>query len=107
MVAEMNLSDADTTAKVFHLGQDLTIADATDVQQRMLELLRSGGGDIQLDGGSLAQVDGAGIQLLAALANEAKIRGLKFAWMGASESLVSAARQLGLETLLHLPSSKS
>jgi anti-anti-sigma factor len=103
----MNDSEEKTTAQVFLLDQDLTIADATELQQRMLQLLQSGSAEILLDGSAVAQVDGAGVQLLAALANEVRLRRVKLVWTGVSESLDNAARQLGLGELLNLAAAKT
>ena len=58
--------------------------------------------DLNLDGSAVTSIDGAFLQLLAVTFNTAETNGLNIAWTGASESLVAAAKLLGLTELLRL-----
>ncbi len=78
------------------LGDSLTIADVGELRER----LRGGldlGGTLNIDAGDVEQVDAAGIQLLCAVARDARNQGLDVAWTGVSDRLAAAVRQLGLE----------
>ena len=86
---------------VFGLSEDLTIADAAAIHQSMLDVLRSAS-SVTLDGSEVEQVDGAGIQLLAAFMKEAAERQIEIRWQGVSDPLRSAAAQLGLGDFLRL-----
>jgi ABC-type transporter Mla MlaB component len=57
---------------------------------------------IEISAGELQRIDGAGIQLLVALFNQAEQQGLEITWKDTSESLMDAASLLGVNTQLHL-----
>ncbi len=82
-------------------GDSLTIADAAEWHQRLTDALKSSGA-LSFDGSDVEQVDGAGIQLLAAFVKEAATLYVAFEWCGASQVLREAAGQSGLADLLQL-----
>ncbi|HEC16551.1 MAG TPA: STAS domain-containing protein [Sedimenticola sp.] len=82
-------------------GDSLIIADVADWHQRLSDALK-GDGALMLDGGDLEQVDGAGLQLLAAFMKEAVTLHLTVEWSAASQVLCEAADQSGLAGLLRL-----
>jgi anti-anti-sigma regulatory factor len=85
----------------FDMGDSLTIAEVADSHRRLTELLASGGA-ITLDGGGIEGIDGAGLQLLAALMRDASGQGIEVNWSGASDALKAAADQVGLTDVLGL-----
>ena len=83
------------------LDSSLTIAEVAGLQGSMRSLLESAM-TLTLNGSSVEQVDGAGIQLLAAFINEAANRRIEIHWTGVSLPLRSAAVQLSLDAFLGL-----
>ena len=78
------------------LGTSLTIADVGELSER----LRAGldlGYNLKIHAADVEQMDAAGIQLLCAVARDARNQGLEVVWNGVSERLNAAVRQLGLE----------
>ncbi len=61
------------------------------------------GGALRLDGGDVAQVDTAGVQVIVAAIASARRDGVKREWLAASPPLRDAARRLGVDALLELP----
>jgi ABC-type transporter Mla MlaB component len=59
---------------------------------------------VVLDAGGVERIDTATIQLLCAFVRERVGRGQAVVWQGASAALLEAARLLGVQTLLVLPS---
>ncbi len=88
-------------AAVVPLGDSLTIVEAAELGSRLTGVFDSGA-PVTLDGSQVEQVDGAGIQLLAALMKEAASRQVEIAWCACSAVVVEAAGQLGLDGLLQL-----
>ena len=91
----------DEVMPLIDLASSLTIAEVSSLKKTILDLFRSASG-VTLDGSEIEQVDGAGIQLLAAVMKEAGERQIEIRWSGASQQLRSAATQLGLDELLGL-----
>jgi len=87
--------------KVLDLESSLTISEAACLQRLMLNLFESAS-VVTLDGSGVEQVDGAGVQLLAAFMKEAAERQVEVRWSGVSDRLWSAATQLGLAEVLDL-----
>ncbi len=83
------------------LGDALVISEVETVRAMLLEALQ-GGEDLFLDGSEIEQIDGAGLQLLAACILEAERMHVAFKWHSASPTLCSAAEQLGLTKVLQL-----
>ncbi len=86
-------------AAVINLGDRLTIAGVAERRREMSAALDSGG-PVVLQGGEIRQIDGAGLQLLAALIKEAAATGVAIRWDGISDALQQGARQLGLNEVL-------
>jgi anti-anti-sigma regulatory factor len=86
------------------LPQELTIYTAAATRDRMLEWLAAqpaaDDAPLAADGGAVLEVDGAGVQLLLALANGVAARGRSFVVAPASESLRSACAALGADALV-------
>ncbi|HEY1104011.1 MAG TPA: STAS domain-containing protein [Burkholderiaceae bacterium] len=85
------------------LPAELTIYNATDICQRWLAWLQglpAGSTACTLDARHVAEVDGAGLQLLAGLAGALQARGLATRLVEPQETLRDACRSLGLDGLL-------
>ena len=85
--------------KVFNLGGNLTIAGVAELQRDMISILESGG-PVVLQGGEIKQIDGAGLQLLAAFIQEAMESDVSIRWDGLSDTLRQNTRLLGLTEIL-------
>ena len=96
--------DATAELRELDLEESLTIADVSDVYRQAAEVF-GGSRRIRLKADALEQVDGAGIQLLAAIMREATAQHVEIGWSGVSEALRGAAAQLGLEAVLHFDAS--
>jgi len=83
------------------LGEALTIADVGEWRNKITAVLDRAE-PIHLSGGDLEQIDGAGIQFLVAVMQEAAAQGVEVNWAGVSDVLRSASEQLGLNGALHL-----
>ncbi len=86
---------------VLRLDSCLTVAEVGELGGQLLGVF-DGGSDLALDGSGIEQIDGAGVQLLAALMKEAALQQVSVSWTGSSPELREAAAQLGLSELLHL-----
>ncbi len=86
-------------ATVLNLGESLTIASVAELHRNMVAGLESGGGMV-LQGGEIKQIDGAGLQLLAALIREAAETDVAIRWDGLSDTLQQGIRRLGLNEIL-------
>lgn len=83
------------------LPSSLTIADVGEIYALLRDALQQDA-EVTLDGSSVDVIDGAGIQLLAALFKEASEKQLTIRWSGASDPVVQAAAQMGLSSVLML-----
>lgn len=81
------------------LPETLVASRAAALLQALEPRLASGG-TLTLDGGDVARVDTAGIQLLLYINRELARRGGSLRWSAASVTLTDAARLLGLEGAL-------
>ena len=97
--APETVADDVAAADVIDLGDSLTIRDVGELHGRLCAALDLGG-DLRIDAGALEQVDAAGIQLLCALARDARNQGFELQWQGVSDRLAAGVRQLGLEAEL-------
>jgi len=82
-------------------GSSLVISEVEVFRNDLLNALQNGE-DLVLDGGEIQQADGAGLQLLAAFAQEAEKMSVAFKWQAASQVLCEASAQLGLTEILQL-----
>lgn len=83
------------------LPQRVDITHAAELRERMLELLGSTG-SIRVDAGGVDRVDTAGIQLLTALALEARRGDGSLLWVSVSDAVREAARVLEATEVLAL-----
>lgn len=86
---------------VLKLPSSLTIAELGELHPVLAERLQQGN-DLSIDCSQIELVDGAGLQLLAALNKSAVERQVSISWHGATEVLVQAIAELGLNDLLEV-----
>ncbi len=98
---EAKLESVATDLGVLDLGDSLVISNVLEWHQKIVPIF-DGAEKIILDGSKIDQIDGTGLQLLAALIKEAGTKGIDVAWKGNSETLRDAAAQLGLSGVLCL-----
>ncbi len=96
-----DLSASKKRGNSINLGGSLVISEVDAYRSTLLEALQ-GDGDLIIDGAEIEQIDGAGLQLLAAFALEAEKMHIAFKWRGASSVLCEASGQLGLAEVLRL-----
>ena len=84
------------------LDADLRLSQAPALRERLLKALAAGS-PVTLDGGEVAQVDTAALQVLCAFTRDAGGQGLSVAWGGVSEVLRDGAAMLGLDKTMNLP----
>lgn len=84
--------------KSLKLPEDLRIQAAATLRDRLLVAL-DGTGALRLQGGDVARLDTAGLQLLVAAAAEAKCRGRELHLVAPAKSLKEGLRRLGLDEL--------
>jgi anti-anti-sigma regulatory factor len=100
----------DDTAPVddgaWRLPASLTIADVGELRLQWNEWLADDA-PVTIDGIAVEIVDGAGMQLLAALFTEAARRRLPVLWSGHAPVIDQAAAELGLDGLLGLAGPKT
>lgn len=78
--------------------------DITTVTAMRGELLAAvSAGELAFDASGVTRIDAAGLQLLYAAVVEARSRGVRVSWAGASASVRDGARILGLAAALALP----
>jgi anti-anti-sigma factor len=83
------------------LGADCTIEHAPALHKRLAKVLANRA-CVTLDLGQVRRCDTAGLQVLVAFVRDRREAGREVALANATESLRSAARLLGLDTLLGL-----
>jgi len=93
-VAKERVSSAADSGELM-LDASLEIGNVTEARRRLLEAL-VGFRRFSLDIHRLTAVDTAGVQLLVALAQECKRRGIEFSCRGESPVLAPALHSLGL-----------
>lgn len=93
-------ADAETT--VLELPAELGIEYAAGLKALLLPAA-SLPGALQLDGGQVARLHAAAMQLLTTLCRDRRDAGLPTSWTQVSVALREAAAALGLADLLNLP----
>lgn len=83
------------------LPASLTIADVAELRSTLLSAVE-GAEALSLQGSEIEQVDGAGLQLLAALLKEAERRDVVVTWIATAERLIEAAEQVGMTSAIGL-----
>ncbi|HKU89410.1 MAG TPA: STAS domain-containing protein [Steroidobacteraceae bacterium] len=84
------------------LPANCTIHGARALQAHLLEQLERPG-PCEIDGGSVQQVDTAGVQLVLAFALDCLERNLQYVWKSRSPALEEAIRVLNVGALLEYP----
>ncbi|HEY4144031.1 STAS domain-containing protein [Pinirhizobacter sp.] len=84
------------------LDADLRLSQAPALRERLLKALGAGS-PVTLDGGDVAQVDTAALQVLCAFARDAIGAGLPVGWSRVSPALREGAAMLGLNQTMNLP----
>ena len=77
------------------LKAECTLADAGELKSALCALLPQ-------DGTAVERIDTAALQLLAAFVRDRRLAGAALQWQSASPAVHSAARLLGMETMLAL-----
>jgi anti-anti-sigma regulatory factor len=100
-VNEMGETAQSADRPVIDLGSDLTIAD---VEAKKIELthILADALPVKLNAEELEQIDGAGLQLLAALFKNAAKNNLEITWVKVSSTLMDAVKLVGLVELLNM-----
>ncbi len=96
--ASAETPDLDAGA-AFALPEQIGIQEVGELHMVLRDMLDAGGG-IHLDASGVENIDGAGIQLLAAFFKEAVTHQIAVDWVGVSPTLAEAADVLGLRELL-------
>ena len=99
--SEASVSQGDEPA-VLVLPAELEIAHAAALKVLLLPVATLPGA-LKLDGGGVARLHAAAMQLLAALCRDRRDAGLTTGWSRVSPVLREAAAALGLADLLNLP----
>lgn len=93
---------ATAPSAVLVLPFGLTIADVSGCYHQF-EIFAQADGVLALDGAAVEIVDGAGMQLLAALLRHAVAQSRTVEWHGVSPALSEAAELMGLRQVLQIP----
>ncbi|MGC8518405.1 MAG: STAS domain-containing protein [Steroidobacteraceae bacterium] len=83
------------------LKAECTLANAGELKSALCAL-RSQDGTVTLDGTAVERIDTAALQLLAAFVRDRRLAGTSLQWQSASPAMHSAARLLGMDTMLAL-----
>jgi ABC-type transporter Mla MlaB component len=92
-----------TSSPVVSLFSNSTVKDAAALQGTLLQVIDSPG-NVAIDAKSVERIDTAILQVLCAFISDRAVRNLSVEWRNAPQPLLDAARLLGLEALLALPS---
>lgn len=84
------------------LGTSCTIQEAAAIRAHLLAQAAQPG-PYDIDGGSVEQVDAAGVQLIVAFALDCLEKGVAYKWLGRSPTLEKAIELLGVSPLLEYP----
>lgn len=85
------------------LGAKCTIIRAEELHSQMESLLQSSN-DVEIDGSKVEQIDTSGLQLLLSFHQTLTNDGRQILWKSPSESLLSTAKLLGVDTHLAINS---
>ncbi|MCV2366155.1 STAS domain-containing protein [Paucibacter sp. DJ1R-11] len=89
-----------SAAMVWPLGPELTIAQAGEVHQKLLELLPKLQGDLGLQLAAISEFDSAGIQLLLSTRRTLQQRGARLQLLEPSAVVLAGLRCYGLDAQL-------
>ncbi len=87
-------------AHTLRLPPELSIYTVGDLRTDWLTWLANVSDDVEIAGGEVDQVDGAGVQLLVSLHRAVRQRGLGWRLFPASASLMSACSAIGAREVL-------
>jgi phospholipid transport system transporter-binding protein len=87
---------------VFALSADCTVAESAALKSSLLQTLARPT-PVTIDITCVQRIDTAGIQLIAAFVREREALGLQVHWRGTAPAFTSAARLLGVASVLRLP----
>ncbi len=96
--------DTDTEAGggEFAVAAECTVADAGSLKTGLTKLLDTSG-IVTLDISAVQRIDTAGLQVIATFLRERESHGRQVQWRGSAPAMLSAAKLLGLNELLKLP----
>lgn len=86
----------------FAVAAECTVADASSLKTSLAKLLEDSG-IVTLDIGAVQRIDTAGLQVIATFIREREAQGRQVQWRGHAPALSAAAKLLGLDALLKLP----
>ena len=85
------------------LESHVVLTSLVDLKQRMTEFLALDA-EIKIDAGGVKEIDTAGLQLLAALVNQAEAQIQRLTWVGVSPRLKHCVRTLGMDAIFDFDS---
>lgn len=85
------------------LPTSLTIQSVTADHKHLIERLSGIEGPVEIDAGSVEEIDTAGMQLLLAVISELDSRSVKTQWVAPTQVLLQTAATLGMSNALSLP----
>jgi phospholipid transport system transporter-binding protein len=91
-----------TGSGAFAIAAECTVADASSLKSGLAKLLDESESVI-LDISAVQRIDTAGLQVIAAFIRERESQGRQVQWRGHAPAIATAAKLLGLGTLLKLP----
>jgi phospholipid transport system transporter-binding protein len=86
----------------FAVAAECTVADSSSLKSGLAKLVDESD-VVTLDISAVQRIDTAGLQVIAAFVRERESHGRQVKWQGSATALSTAARLLGLSTLLKLP----
>ncbi len=86
----------------FAVAAECTVADAGSLKSELAKLLEEPQ-TVTLDISAVQRIDTAGLQVIATFVRERESLGRQVHWRGEAAALANAARLLGLDALLKLP----
>lgn len=92
-------------AQTFVLGAECTLADARKLYTRLKKLVTSRA-PVRIDAGKVRRIDTANVQILTAFVRDRRAAGRPVEWLAAAAPVTDAARLLGLEAMLELPTAQ-
>ena len=92
----------ETGGGCFAVAAECTIADASSLKTGLAKLLDESG-PVTLDISAVRRIDTAGLQVIATFVRERESHGREVQWRGNAPALSTAAKLLGLSSLLKLP----
>jgi ABC-type transporter Mla MlaB component len=83
------------------VAAECTVADASSLKTGLTKLLDEAG-TVTLDISAVQRIDTAGLQVIATFVRERESHGREVEWRGSAPAISSAAKLLGLSSLLKL-----